>query len=100
MIWLWQLFLTPLYAEMRCGNYPVEIDSTKYHVLKSCGEPMLKETSVRIFRKVRHNSKGGRIRSETEVPVEKWYYDIGGGVIYIVTFVEDRVESVDFERKW
>ncbi len=81
---------------MRCGSKLVDKGDSKFYVEESCGAPLKKET-VAEERTGLNNSR--KSTTSTYVTIEKWYYDLGGDVIRVITFKGDTVKRIDFIRK-
>jgi hypothetical protein len=87
------LFSTTGYS-LRCGNDLVQKGDTKMEVINCCGEPIYKETVGTVS----EMTKIGEILQKIEVPIEKWSYDVGGGVIHVLTFKGDKLVDIDYYR--
>ncbi len=80
---------------LRCGSGLVQVGDVKVQVLEACGDPILVEfigtTSTRID--IESGSQSVR------VIVENWHYDVGGGVIHVLTFAGSKLIGIDWYRK-
>jgi hypothetical protein len=80
---------------LRCGYGLVQEGDIKVQVLEACGDPILIELEGTTWKW----SSYGRGAQNLEVIVEKWHYDIGGGVIHVLTFTGTELVDIDHYRK-
>ncbi len=59
--------------------------------MQACGEPLHKEV---IAYKTQWTTDGW-----IEMPIEQWFFDVGGGVIHILTFHGPTLKNIDWKRK-
>lgn len=88
------LIATTSYA-MRCGSGLVQVGDTKIQVMESCGEPIHIEFVGTMFRWIEYDS----VTQNVKVIVERWHYDVGGGVIHVLTFGGPDLIDIEYYRK-
>ena len=65
-----------------------------------CGEPLNRvQTGARITGRSNSRSRRNTYRQSFIRGVEKWYYDVGGGVIHVLTFEGGIVKRIHYFRK-
>ena len=93
---------------MRCNNGLVQKGDTTDQVEYACGEPVNKTSSEQTVNTHTHGTIRRRSRqrqtfranSRSRVrSVEKWSYDVGGGVIHVLTFEGGILKSIHYFRK-
>jgi hypothetical protein len=90
------LFLSPTTSHaLRCGSGLVQEGDIKVQVREACGDPILIEFEGTTWKW----SSYGRGAQNVKVIVEKWHYDIGGGVIHVLTFTGTVLADIDHYRK-
>lgn len=80
---------------LRCGYGLVQVGNNKVQVLESCGEPILIEIVGTTWRWIEFERETRNVK----VIVERWHYDVGGGVIHLLTFGGPDLLDIGFFRK-
>ena len=84
---------------MRCRNGLAQVGDSKTEVTQACGEPLKVDVVGNMFKRVSYEKDRKRVEREIAVPVEKWHYDVGGGVIHLLTFEGEDLVNIDDYRK-
>jgi hypothetical protein len=103
IVLLLQAFLVPTWADsFRCGSNLVSVGDSKFDVLKTCGEPTLREhVGEKTTWETQKSGKSDRDGSAETVLVEQWTYDLGSSRFpRILTFYGSTLVSIERGEKF